>query len=88
MADAFGEAAAACWTAAISSPGPTGLTRWDWKPDFSAVAVFVAGVGGEGDGGDRSAVTGRQIADGGDQAVAVFPRHGDVADEHIRPLGK
>src|SRR4051812_22127895 len=49
-----------------------------------ALAVFRAGQGGEGDGGDASADVRGHGADPRDQAVAVLVRHADVAHEHIR----
>ena len=66
------------------SAGSTGLARWYWKPACEgALAVLVAGVGGEGDGGDGAAFLGGAAAELADEPVAVLVGHGDVADEDV-----
>jgi hypothetical protein len=51
-----------------------------------ADAVFGAGVGGEGDGGDVAAAGGAAGADFADEGVAVFAGHADVGDEDVGGL--
>src|SRR5436305_15320243 len=46
-------------------------------------AVFFAGVGGEGDGGDVAALAGGELAEGADEVVAVAIGHGDIGDEDV-----
>ena len=46
-------------------------------------AVFGAGEGGQGDGGDGAAFGGGKGAEFFDEGVAVFAGHADVADDHF-----
>ena len=67
-----------------SSAGSTGLARYASNPAPRQRAVFLAGVGGEGEGGDGAAERRRELAQDADQVVAVLGRHRDVADDHVR----